>query len=278
MVLSAERDFGNSQRWGTRKMELEEEIALEEARMEQMRRAVDRQDADPPSDHPVSGAGFRQRIGNVFRRFSKSGSAPAAPERVSGEWTHGGARVAERESQPPVKAVTSWLVETAAPSAFEEMRRDEERRVQEAVEAVWEEREQLHAAAAAAPHQERAGRAVSPAPPQSDASAPAPGISVSAFGEVEVVESPSASPSASERAPEPRPLSAAAPAQFAQAPPLAAPPRENYTERHERWGNEVAPARQHRAALQPKPPASASPPPAAAGAREEPRRRRPARW
>ena len=35
MVLSAERDFGNSQRWGTRKMELEEEIALEEARMEQ---------------------------------------------------------------------------------------------------------------------------------------------------------------------------------------------------------------------------------------------------
>ena len=282
MVLSAERDFGNSQRWGTRKMELEEEIALEEARMEQMRRAVERQDADPQSDHPVSEVGFRQQIGNVFRRFSKSGSAPAAPERVSGEWTHGRARVAERESQPPVKAVTSWLVETAAPSAFEEMRRDEERRVQEAVEAVWEEREQLHAAAAAAPHQERAGRAVSPAPPKGDTSSPAPpkgdtsspapGISVSAFGEVEVAESSSASPIASERAPEPRPPSAAAPAQFAQELPLAAPTRENPTERHERWGSEVAPAQQHRAALQPKPPASASPPPAAAGAREAPHR------
>jgi hypothetical protein len=47
MVLSVEDAYGDSGRWGTRKLELEREIAEEEEHIARIRRAVDPQGSTP---------------------------------------------------------------------------------------------------------------------------------------------------------------------------------------------------------------------------------------
>ncbi|KAJ1494977.1 hypothetical protein T484DRAFT_1764248 [Baffinella frigidus] len=120
MVLSAGDAYG--EQWGTRKEELERDIAEEEERIVRMRRAVDPQDAALASGEPVQGW-FRQRMSSVFKTVSSKSKSQAAPAaHVEGEWTHGrptpsgsGGTHATDASPSAVRAVASWLVGAAAP-------------------------------------------------------------------------------------------------------------------------------------------------------------------